>query len=455
MSILNRFGGNLERKFVTKTLRLMRISSRTLLSPNYYCNEQWKNRIEQDETLRQISTERYFFELNQKFAQKKSVSAVDVDLFINSLELPESQDELEHILKKFRKTSRTTDTLESTHHAVCRFYLSHSKISDLLNILNNRIEYGIFPDLYTYNMLLNECILQEKFDQALDVVKLMMLQEDGGNEITKTLAMFVMTKFLNEIIDGKRNSIDPIQAEKKDENVEEDEEIEYIRVPYLTNSYFDDHFDLTDRNHIFGKSLHYFGEELLKTSTNDSDKLLARTSMIIGLIFFEKWDRANSLLQSFSETNASVSKDLILILKQLSHSIESEVIRKELDNILDRFSKFDKILDEKSIDELLSNRVRLLSEQEPEDIMQMGSLMENFKKIRIETLNDQMEQLIQRQRKLEIENQFADLERKKKLYYFFENFPKHEIDFARAEKRIKEIRSKTIVEEEYVPPENY
>jgi hypothetical protein len=46
-----------------------------------------------------------------------------------------------------------------------------------------------------------------------------------------------------------------------------------------------------------------------------------------------------------------------------------------------------------------------------------------------------------------------EISEKNRYLFFFENFSKHEIDFVEAEKRIEELKSKTLVDEDYIPPE--
>nr|XP_027194359.1 28S ribosomal protein S27, mitochondrial-like [Dermatophagoides pteronyssinus] len=427
---------------------------RTLLSSSYSCDNEWSKRFEQDETLKHISTERYFFELNQKYQQKKPVTAIDVDIFINSLHRPESQMELEHILRRFRQTPKTVDTLESTHHATCRFYLAQQKRSELMHILNNRIEYGIFPDHFINNIFLDQSIRAEEWFEAFDVIKLMMLQEDSGNDITKTLSLFVLNRLL---IDNQYGSLVPIDQEdsstdKKDDD--DDDEIEYIRVPFLTNPYFDDHFDLTNRNHIFGKCLYFFGRELEKSlSTESNEELkLAHTSMVIGLIYYQKWERLLRLFDRIGKSLTITAEPIKVIDKHL------ELFKvTELETIKSRLNELTKIDQTSSItmSTLIDKRIEDLPKLESSDIANQQELFDQFQTNRRKVLDEQMERLLRERRRQEIEQKQQEFEEKKRLYYFFENFPKHEIDFTEAEKRIAEIRSKTVVEEDYVPPERY
>lgn len=76
-----------------------------------------------------------------------------------------------------------------------------------------------------------------------------------------------------------------------------------------------------------------------------------------------------------------------------------------------------------------------------------------FESTRLSAITAQLNRLLAEQRQSEIEQKRGELEAKRRLYYFFENFPQHEIDFVEAERRIAELQANTIVDEDYVPPE--
>lgn len=390
--------------------------------------------------------------MNSKYQQKKPVSAIDVDIFVNSLKSPESELELKYIIKKFRQTPKTVDTLDSTHHAFCRYYINNEKLDELMEILNNRVEFGIFPDVYTYNILLDKCIKEEKWDHCFNIVKLMMLQEDSGNEITKTLSLFVLNRLLS---DGKFGPKEPVEMASED-NSEKDEDIEYIRVPFLRNYYFDDHFDLTNRDHIFGKCWYFFARELEKSSSHDDDDILANTGMIIGLVFYQKWEQLNNLISRLSSNKKfKILSELEELIKNHIELFKNVSAHEELLKVKSRLEECTESITSVSLSKLIDKRIVNLPKNETIDKEQMVQMFEQFQQNRIKKLNEQMERLYQEQLQKEIEENKLEYEKKKRLYYFFENFSKHEIDFVEAEKQINEIRSKTVVEEDYVPPERY
>jgi Mitochondrial 28S ribosomal protein S27. len=70
-------------------------------------------------------------------------------------------EELEDLLYKLRLCPNTTDTLPSTHHSVIRSYIAFGKHNELLRVLDDRLNFGIFPDDYC-TALLMDTFLKEK-----------------------------------------------------------------------------------------------------------------------------------------------------------------------------------------------------------------------------------------------------------------------------------------------------
>ena len=108
---------------------------------------------------------------------------------------------------------------------------------------------------------------------------------------------------------------------------------------------------------------------------------------------------------------------------------------------------------EHRMESLQTSRLEALPKLELADIEEQKKMFELFERHRVEAIQSQLDALVRAEKIREIEAKKLELEKKERLYYFFENFPKHEIDFVEAEKRIKEIQSQTVVDEDYIPPE--
>ena len=454
-----------------RLLQFGTIFRRSLLSSAYACEDAWLAQRQQCESLKHISPSRYFFELNNKYQQRKAVSAVDVDIYLNSLHRAENIDELEHIVRRLRASRETVNTLDSTGHAVCRFYLRHGKRDALLKVLNSRVEFGIFPDHFIANILLDGAVKEGDFEAAFEVVKLMMLQEDAGNEVTRTLALHTLLHlFNNDAVliseeEKKKKDEESSASAQEDPPAEEevdDEDIEYIRVPYLTNAYFDDHFDLTKRAHLFGKSLYFFGLHVAgSANAAEEDRILGATAQIIGLLYYQKWDKLERLLLTKGRLQGqTISEEAVKVALKLHAQEESqeettdEKKKAIISSVVSRIESLPKLsTSERSLSSLMAVRLAALPSLEAADIAAQQALFARFESTRLSAITAQLNRLLAEQRRSEIEQKRGELEAKRRLYYFFENFPQHEIDFVEAERRIAELQANTVVDEDYVPPE--
>ncbi len=435
---------------------------RGLLSSAYACEDAWLAQRQQCESLKHISPSRYFFELNNKYQQRKAVSAVDVDIYLNSLHRAENIDELEHIVRRLRASRETVNTLDSTGHAVCRFYLRHGKRDALLKVLSSRVEFGIFPDHFIANILLDGAVKEGDFEAAFEVVRLMMLQEDAGNEVTRTLALHTLLHlFNNDVVmtsekeKGEESSASAQEDPPAEEEVD-DEDIEYIRVPYLTNAYFDDHFDLTKRAHLFGKSLYFFGLHVAgSANAAQEDRILGATAQIIGLLYYQKWEKLERLLLTKGRLQGqTISEEAVKVALKLQQEETTEEKKAVISSVVSRIESLPKLsTSERSLSSLMAVRLAALPSLEAADIAAQQALFARFESTRLSAITAQLNRLLAEQRQSEIEQKRGELEAKRRLYYFFENFPQHEIDFVEAERRIAELQANTVVDEDYVPPE--
>lgn len=127
-----------------------------------------------------------------------------------------------------------------------------------------------------------------------------------------------------------------------------------------------------------------------------------------------------------------------------------EAMRTQLEKVIARIESSNQ-----EMKTLIEPHLAQLPNLEKHDIEAIKSMFNEFEQTRVKTLHAQMEALLAEQRRQELEAKQKELAEKKRLYYFFENFPKHEIDFVEAEKRISEMQATTEVEEDYIPPEKY
>lgn len=260
-----------------------RVQRRLFLSEAYRCEEAWSRRLESP-LLQKVDPTTLYVQLEQKYANVGKVSAVDVDIFVNSITDNLYIDEMIKILHNLRKSVEATNILDSTHHAVIRYLLQHNYIQELHEILNDRLNYGIFPDYFDYNMLMDHFIKKKDYASAAKVASLAMLQEDVDHPITNALCLYACHRYLENPDDWKKPEI-PVDTST--------EEVK-IRVGYLKNPYFDDHFDLTDPRDLVGKTLNIQSKHMANA--------IGRTCQLRGLILYKKYDDVLNLIKKWLET---------------------------------------------------------------------------------------------------------------------------------------------------------
>lgn len=259
-----------------------RVQRRLFLSEAYRCEEMWNRRLESP-LLQKIDPMTMYIQLEQKYGSVGKMSAIDVDIFVNSITDNLYVDEMIKIVHNLRQSVETTNMLDSTHHAVIRYLLKHDYIQELHEMLNDRLNYGIFPDYFDYNMLMDHFIKRKDYASAAKVASLVMLQEDANHPITNALCLYACHRYLEKPDDWKK----PEVPEDTSEEVK-------IRVRYLRNPYFDDHFDLTDPRDLVGKTLNFQGKH--RTDA------IGRTCQLRGLVLYKKYDDVVNLIKEWLGT---------------------------------------------------------------------------------------------------------------------------------------------------------
>lgn len=188
---------------------------RTFLSNEYKCTTEWESRLSSP-IMEKIKLDTFYYEIDQTFNQNGKASAIDIDLFVNKVNDDTHIDEIGDLIHRLRKTEETSNSLESTGHAVIRNFIDTNHIDELIQILQNPLEYGIFLDHYIANYIMNECLKKENYSAAARIATFLMLQEDFNNDLTKLFGLYSCYKYLS----SNPQPFYPVE-EKKDDDTEE------------------------------------------------------------------------------------------------------------------------------------------------------------------------------------------------------------------------------------------
>ncbi|XP_011695000.1 PREDICTED: 28S ribosomal protein S27, mitochondrial-like [Wasmannia auropunctata] len=427
-----------------------RVQRRPFLSEAYRCEEAWSRRLESP-LLQRIDPRTMYVQLDQKYGNVGKVSAVDVDIFVNSVTDGQYVDEVIKILHNLRQSVEATSILDSTHHAAIRYLLRHDYVQELHEVLNDRLNYGIFPDHFDCNVLMDHFAKRKDYASAAKVASLVMLQEDSDHPVTNALCLYSCHRYLENTDDWKKPEPPPADTS---------EEVK-VRVPYLRNPYFDDHFDLTDPRDLVGKTLSFLGKHRADAT--------GRTCQLRGLILYKKYDDVLSLMKKWSETMRDkivyeevfelISKDNSGLQDQDAEKfklVEAQLsVLKEKNNLKGSFT------------EALEDLVKAVVNEEAEkDISKQCQTYLDWERERTSVLEAQMKAIDRERRISNIEKIKKDLETKEQLLTFFDKeeeielqIEKIEEDERREDERIramphsaKKLR-KLVTTESYIPPD--
>ncbi|CAF4128651.1 unnamed protein product [Rotaria sordida] len=233
------------------------------------------------EILQKTNISKLLIDVEHKLIRKKYVSSLDIKILVAKLT---------HV-----------ETTEDLKLSLVRNYL------DL-------IKYGIFLDQFSANLLLNAFLLEKKYKEAAQVCTDLMLQDEGDDQLTRALGLNACYNYYLIATDEDFKST---QIE------EEDEDIVKVKVNFVHNHTNDDHFDLTDKCKLLGKTIAY-----LSRDANDSSII---SLPILGNILYKKFGRVCDILQTIlNNDQLQVDETIIKILeKELNEYVYNPIEAKE------------------------------------------------------------------------------------------------------------------------------
>ncbi|ODM95824.1 28S ribosomal protein S27, mitochondrial [Orchesella cincta] len=386
----------------------------------------------------------FFYDMDRRYQEDKVISAIDVDLYVNGVTEEENLDELEELVHRLRRSPATADALPSTSHAVIRAYLNAGRIDDLMRILNDRWNYGVFVDYHIANILMDEFLKQGNTRDAAKVASLLMLEEDFGSPTSCTFAVLSCLKYI------QNPTPEPWDTSVKEESEEEVK----IRLFCLRNPYFDDHFDLTNANHVVGKTL-ALGSRSLK-----GDDVLSKSAELMGWALYSRWDKVESFLKQCAVSKIPVAKEALNHLSDLCEKALAEIEASPTKSLSKpKALQFPGVnLDEKEVAEmwkrlnypenekiiprvkelLSSNQLKsvndfnmiqktenllssALAEREDKEIEEQLKAFEDWNEKRVEELNNQMTRFRKFEVMESVEARKKDLKEKEEVIFFFDN----------------------------------
>lgn len=410
----------------------------TFLTNSYSCPEVWNSRFTSP-ILSKVKLDEFYTLLDQNYTSKGVISAVDVDIYANSIRDGHHLQELKDLIYKLRLSADTGNTLESTHHATIRNFLDHGDMQDLVEIVKDPLNYGIFMDDFTANLALDKLLNCNDFDKAVIVASQVMLQEDYSNEITCSLSQYACYKYISMYV--------PPEPEPPATNTKIKVEEVKIRIKFLRNPYFDDHFDIKDPYLLAGKTLAWISE-VNNGSLNLNLELL-------GWCVYKKYEKlVERSIQIAKLSDVKIYKEVIDLLQREKSKDEKAI--SAIDKCLSNLNSL-KIAEDAFEDALKFNIENAINMRQTNDIKQLEEMINKWTKVREEKLIEQTERLNRVKRVKLLEEKQKELQKEEQKLWFFDNEEKIDLEIESKshlnKANITRKQQAQESDENYIPPE--